>query len=65
MAWFTANWFWILTFIAFILMHIFCHGGHGGHSGHGGSDHQRNRKEKAKDEASMGDANKSSDGHRN
>lgn len=36
MAWFTANWFWILTFIAFIAMHMFGHGGHGGHGSHGG-----------------------------
>ena len=33
MAWVTANWFWVLIFIAFIAMHMF---GHGGHSGHGG-----------------------------
>ena len=37
MAWFTANWFWVLVFIAFIAMHLF-HGGHGGHSAHGGGD---------------------------
>ena len=36
MTWFTANWFWVLIFIAFIAMHMFGHGGHGGHSGHGG-----------------------------
>ena len=30
MAWLTENWFWILTFIAFIAMHLFGHGGHGG-----------------------------------
>ena len=31
MAWLTANWFWVLIFIAFIAMHMFGHGGHGGH----------------------------------
>ena len=36
MTWFTENWFWILTFIAFVAMHLFGHGGHGGHAGHGG-----------------------------
>ena len=30
MAWLTDNWFWILTFIAFVAMHRFGHGGHGG-----------------------------------
>ena len=38
MAWLTENWFWILTFIAFIAMHLF---GHGGHGGHGGGDRKR------------------------
>ena len=33
MAWLTDNWFWILTFIAFVAMHRFGHGGHGGHGG--------------------------------
>ena len=44
MAWLTENWFWILTFIAFIAMHLFGHGGqggHGGHAGHGGGDRKR------------------------
>ncbi|MEZ5318110.1 MAG: hypothetical protein R2752_11970 [Vicinamibacterales bacterium] len=27
------NWFWIVVFVFFILMHA----GHGGHGGHGGS----------------------------
>ena len=30
MTWFTENWFWILTFIAFVAMHMLGHGGHGG-----------------------------------
>ena len=42
MAWLTENWFWILTFIAFIAMHMFGHGGHGGHGSHGRSDRERN-----------------------
>ncbi len=29
MAWFAANWFWVLILIAFIAMHMFGHGGHG------------------------------------
>lgn len=35
MTWLTENWFWILTFIAFIAMHMF------GHGSHGGSDRER------------------------
>ena len=31
MAWFAANWFSVLIFIAFVGMHFFMHGGHGGH----------------------------------
>ena len=27
MTWLTENWFWILTFIAFIAMHMFGHDG--------------------------------------
>lgn len=42
MAWLTENWFWILTFIAFVAMHLFGHGGHGGHGSHGGGDRERN-----------------------
>ena len=41
MAWLTENWFWILTFIAFIAMHMFGHGGHGGHGSHGRGDRER------------------------
>ena len=55
MAWFIANWFWVLVFIAFIAMHLFGHGGHGGHSGHGGGDN--------KEEAHGRIVNKSSGGH--
>lgn len=53
MTWFTANWFWVLIFIAFIAMHLFGHGGHGGHgsghSGHGGGNRQRGEDEKEGD----------------
>ena len=51
MEWFTANWFWVLIFIAFIAMHMFGHGGHGGHSGHGGGGRQRSGDEGEKDDA--------------
>ena len=63
MAWFTANWFWVLIFIAFIAMHVFGHGGHGGHSGHGGGDRQRSGEEREKDEAKGRVVNTSSGGH--
>ena len=36
MAWLVENWFWILTFIAFVAMHMFGHGGDGGHGDHRG-----------------------------
>ena len=62
MAWFTANWFWVLIAIAFVAMHMFGHGGHGGHSGHGGGDHQGSRDEK--NEAQGRVVNTSSGGHR-
>jgi hypothetical protein len=55
MAWFTANWFWVVVFIAFIAMHMFGHGAHGGHSGHGEEDN--------KDEARGRAENKGSGGH--
>lgn len=58
MAWFAANWFWVLILIAFIAMHMF---GHGGHGGHGGGDHQGSKGER--DEAQGRDVNKSSGGH--
>jgi hypothetical protein len=44
MAWLTENWFWILTFIAFIAMHMF---GHGGHGSQGGGDRERSADTKA------------------
>ena len=63
MAWFTANWFWVLTLIAFIAMHMFGHAGHGGHSGHGGGDRLRGIDEREKDEAQGRVVNTSSGGH--
>jgi Protein of unknown function (DUF2933) len=60
MAWFTANWFWVLIFIAFIAMHMF---GHGGHSGHGAGDRQRSGNEREEDEAQGRVVNPSSGGH--
>ncbi len=66
MAWFTANWFWVLIFIAFIAMHLFGHGGHGGHgghSGHGGGDRQLSRDEREKDQGRAPAVNTSLGGH--
>ncbi len=60
MAWFTANWFWVLIFFAFVMMHIF---GHGGHRGHGGGDRERSRDAREKDEAQSRVVNASSGGH--
>jgi hypothetical protein len=60
MAWATANWFWVLMFIAFIGMHLF---GHGAHGAHGRGDRQRNGNEGDKDEAQVRAANTSSGGH--
>jgi hypothetical protein len=63
MDWLLANWIWVVTFIAFIAMHMFGHGGHGGHSGHAGSDRQRSKDEREKDEAQGRVAKTSSGGH--
>lgn len=46
MAWLTQNWFWLLTFVAFIVMHLFGHGGHSRHGRHGGGDHERKANDK-------------------
>lgn len=64
MAWFAANWFWVLVFIAFMAMHMFGHGGHGGHSGHGGGDRQRRPNEGAPDDVPERLAKTRSGGHR-
>lgn len=66
MAWFTENWFWVVTLIAFIAMHMFGHGGHGGHgghSGHAGGDRQRDKDEREKGESQGRVDNTSSGGH--
>ena len=63
MAWFTANWFWVLIFIAFIAMHLFGHGGHGGHGSHGGEVRRRSTDDKEKDDVPDRDTNTSSGGH--
>lgn len=64
MAWFTENWFWILTFIAFIAMHMFGHGGHGGHGSHGGGDRKRSVDGKESDEAQSRAGDTRAGGHR-
>lgn len=47
MAWFTANWFWVLVGILFIALHLFGHGGHGGHGSHVAGDRQRANSDEA------------------
>ena len=64
MAWLTENWFWIVTFIAFIAMHVFGHGGHGGHGSHGGGDRKRSADGKASDEAQSRAGDTRVGGHR-
>ena len=64
MAWLTENWFWILTFIAFIAMHVFGHGGHGGHGSHGGGDRKRSADGKESDEAQSRTGDTRAGGHR-
>lgn|GEM_PF-1666134 len=51
MEWLTANGFWVVIFIAFIGMHLFCHGGHHRHGSHGGAESQRGNSEKDNAEA--------------
>jgi hypothetical protein len=61
MAWFTANWFWIVIGAVFIGMHLF---GHGGHGGHGGRDRQKPSAEnKTTDEGRSRAVNPTSSGH--
>ncbi len=61
MTWFVENWFWILTFIAFVAMHMF---GHGGHGGHGGGGRRRSEGGNESDEAQRPASDKKSGGHR-
>jgi len=56
MEWLTANWFWVVIFIAFVAMHVFGHGGHGGHGGNGGhGGHGEGDRQGSKDERSAED----------
>ncbi|MEO8168624.1 MAG: DUF2933 domain-containing protein [bacterium] len=56
MEWLSANWFWVLIFALFIVMHMFGHGGHGGHGGHEGhgTDDDQSRAEKGSNEGPTG-----------
>lgn len=63
MEWLTANWFWLVTFIAFIAMHVFGHGRHGGHGGHGGGDRQRSEGDQDKRDAQGRPVNTGAGGH--
>ncbi len=58
MAWLTENWFWILTFIAFIAMHMF------GHGGHGGEDRPPKADDKVNDDVKTRASDTRSGGHR-
>lgn len=60
MAWLTANWFWVLIFIAFIAMHLF---GHGGHSGHRAGGPQRRGDDRDSNDRTGRAANERSAGH--
>ena len=64
MAWLTENWFWILTFIAFIAMHVFGHGGHGGHGRHGGDERERSAQGKEAGAVQSRSEDARSGGHR-
>ena len=63
MAWLTANWFWVVIFVAFVAMHLFGHGGHGGHGGHRQGDRQRSKDGRDTDEAQGRVVSPSSGGH--
>jgi hypothetical protein len=60
MEWFTANWFWVVVFVAFVAMHLF---GHGGHSGHGEGDRQRSKDDGDTDDAPGRRVNTGAGGH--
>ena len=61
MAWLTENWFWILTFIAFVVMHMF---GHGAHGGHGAGDRKRDADETDNDPSQSRAVKTRTGGHR-
>jgi len=63
MDWLAANGFWVLIFIAFIGMHMFCHGGHHRHGGHSGGDRQPGDGEQENRGVQGRAPNASSDGH--
>ena len=63
MEWFTANWFWVLVFIAFIAMHLFGHGSHGGQSGPREGDRRRSKDEGETDAAPGRRVNAGAGGH--
>ena len=62
MVWLTANWFWVVIFIAFIGMHLFGHGGHGAHGAHGGES-RRSTDSDEKDELPPRDTATRAGGH--
>jgi hypothetical protein len=67
MAWFTANWFWVLIGVLFIAMHLFGHGGHGGHGSHGShvaGDRQRGNNDRERNEVQGRLTNTNSAEHR-
>ena len=63
MEWFTANWFSVVIFGAFVAMHVFGHGGHGGHGGHRDGDRQRRRGDADTDGARGRRVNTTAGGH--
>lgn len=38
MEWIRENWFWVVSGVLFLWVHMRMHGSHGGHGGHGGHD---------------------------
>ncbi len=60
MEWFTANWFWVVIFVAFVAMHLF---GHGGHGGHREGDRQRSKDDGDTDDARGRRVNTRAGGH--
>ena len=63
MEWLTANWLWILVFIAFVGMHMFGHGGHAGHGGHGGAGSKHGADDAQKDSPQPNDTAAPPGGH--
>ena len=63
MTWLTANWFWVVIFVAFAAMHLFGHGGHSGHGGHREGDRQRGKDDRDTDDARGRGVSTSAGGH--